>query len=234
MSNQKNTRKTPVRRGATQNTPAQNTIFFFGYVIPVILAILAAIQSFTMSVPDATSADFLTDDAPRYLELVINKVSLAYEAEKLAAEAAKYTPTGELSENQICGILGIDPEHTSFSNDKLVTEFENGNKLKISDKSVSVNFVYGRLYGNGAIDSVWDGYNSEQETTIVIAGKKRSYEELAAIAMFADSVESVKGSYRYVDMAGTRLGFMAGIFIVYLILDIIFATFVFIYKKAKS
>lgn len=189
--------------------------------IPLFLGMLAVVELLTTTVPDETTASFIDHASDRYLDIVSNRYGNFHAAQVIAHEAAGNEAIEEYDTDSIATILGLNPEKTCVrKNGVFETTLDNGEVMTVSEKSICIDWVYLRLYPNGYITNVWKGYNNENETGIVLGGKKRTIEELATIAMVAHQAQDAKDGYHWVDMNGSKVGILCRIFAGYIILEL--------------
>ena len=191
---------------------------FFCMIVPAILGLIALAKSTFAESPENTTAKFLSTHADQYLHVVTEKYGMYKELRDYTAAMTDQAPTGSLSDDQVFDILGLDTDNSEIKDGKLKTTLTSGQTMSISDKSVLVgNTCYFKVYDDGRIHKVFDGYNSQTESNLSIAGKKRTMEELATIAMIADSVEEIGADYSISNINGSTGGIWWYAFGIYLV-----------------
>ena len=202
-----------------------------GLIIPALLGIAAAIEHFTIDAPEETTQEYIEKANDRYLQVVNSKYQNYLEANQKAADAAYMANTNTFEDTQIADILGIDPAAMQKENGYLIITLSTGEKMSVSPKSICINGKYYMEFstnGNGGLKGTWEGYNSANVTPVVIAGKARTLEECATIAMVADSVEENGGDYRNVNVRGDRYDVLGAIFFFYIGIEIALIFVVFL------
>lgn len=203
----------------------------FGLIIPALLGIAAAIEHFTIDVPEETTQAYVEKFQDRYLQVVNSKYQNYLGANQIVADTAYRVDTNTLDDTQIADILGVDPAAMQKENDYLVITLSTSEKMSVSPKSICINGKYYLEFntnGNGGLKGTWEGYNSANVTPVVIAGKARTLEECATIAMVADSVEKNGGDYRNVNIRGDRYDVLGAIFFFYIGIEIALIFVVFL------
>lgn len=191
---------------------------FFCLIIPAILGLIALAKSTFAESPENTTAKFISTHADQYLHVVTEKYGMYKELSDYSDTMTDQAPTGSLSDDQVFDILGLDADNSEIKDGKLKTTLTSGQTMSISDKSVLVgNTCYFKIYNDGRVHKVFDGYNSQTESTLSIAGEKRTMEELATIAMIADSVEEIGADYNISNIYGSTSGIWWYVFSIYLI-----------------
>ena len=205
----------------------------FALIVPAILGICALIEYHSIKTPEVTTASYCESSQYRYLRVINSKIDDFIEADATAAEMAHFEPTGNPETRQIANILGLDSEKTEIlKNGTLLTYAKNGVKMTVSGNIIRIDGKYDlKLGSNGSLGNYWSGYNAEHESTIVVGGQKRSHEELATIAMVADSIDKAGDSYSYVNINGVTHGIWWTIFCIYLLIDIILSLVIMVIRR---
>lgn len=191
---------------------------FFCLIVPAILGLIALTKSTFAEPPEETTAKFIQKHADQYLHVVTEKFNMYKELSDYGDAMTDQAPTGSLSDDQVFDILGLDANNSKIKDGKLKTTLTSGQTMSISNKRVIVdNTCYFKVHDDGRIHKVFDGYNSQTESNLSIAGEKRTMEELATIAMIADSVEEIGADYNNSNIYGSTSGIWWRVFGIYLV-----------------
>ncbi len=208
----------------------------FLLIVPLILGGLALAEKEVAKTPDITTEAVVKAGYQTALQEATERYTLAIKAEELSAEAAQLAPTGSLTTDQLCSILGIDADKTEVLNNGVL---ESALKTASGEVRMTIKGNVVRLDGNaiklkpnGGIEKIWGGYNSQHDTDVVIGNQKRSLEELATIRSIADSVYAVDGAFTHANISGSTHGFWWTVFIAYVIVAFIVAAIVVLARLA--
>jgi hypothetical protein len=206
----------------------------FAVIIPIALLTSATFYQATVKVPEATIASSCEKHSDRYLRAVKAMTNDCLDAHEYASNAAHLEPTGSLPEELIAKILGLIEDKTSIRTDGTLETKTKDNDIPLtvnSDKIKVKNYTL-RISPNGAIKGVWPGYNSEQETNIVVGGQKRTLEELATISMIADNADVE--NFSRIDIAGKKSNILWIMFFAYCTAEIIAFIAIGLAKRAND
>ena len=206
----------------------------FAVIIPIALLASATFYQLAVKVPETTIASSCEKHRDRYLRAVKAMANDCLDAHEYAASAAHLEPTGSLSEESIAKILGLIEDKTSIRTDGTLETKTKDNDIPLTvngDKIKVKNYTL-RVSPNGAIKGVWPGYNSEQETNIVVGGQKRTLEELATISMIADSADVE--NFSRIDIAGKKSNILWIALFAYCLIEIIAFIAIGLMKRAND
>lgn len=204
----------------------------FLLIIPLILGGFVLAEKEVSKAPDDITTEAVVKAGyQNALHQVTERYTLTIKAEELGASAAQLTPTGSLSTNQLCYILGIDEDKTEVLDSgvlesTLKTASGDEVRMTIKDNVIRLNNSSIKLRPNGGIEKMWGGYNSQNNTTVVIGNQVRSLEELATIRSIANSVYAVDGAFTHANISDNTHGFWWTFFIAYIIVAFIVAAIV--------
>ena len=231
------TRTCSPRRRTRNRELAAALAALFLLIIPLILGGFVLAEKEVAKTPDITTEAVVKAGYRTALQQVTERYTLTIKAEELGAEAAELTPTGSLTTDQLCYVLGIDEDKTEVLDSgvlesTLKTASGNEVRMTIKDNIVRLDGNAIKLKPNGGINKIWGGYNSQHDTDVVIGNQKRSLEELATIRSIADSVYAVNGAFTHANISGNAHGFWWTVLIAYIIVAFIVAAIVVLARLA--